>query len=133
MAKFFGTPQINILPATRSEENSHMVNVSSDLQIVLDEAAPAENLQIGIRPDDMKVQLAEGVDANAVVKNTEFLGDQTIVYATLNSGHDIHVVVPGKADFRNYEPIKVTADSNLMFFDATGKRIDISKEAYVHA
>lgn len=133
VAKFFGTPQINILPATRSEENSHMVNVSSDLQIVLDEAAPAENLQIGIRPDDMKVQLAEGVDANAVVKNTEFFGDQTIVYATLNSGHDIHVVVPGKADFRNYEPIKVTADSNLMFFDTTGKRIDISKEAYVHA
>lgn len=133
VAKFFGTPQINILPAKRSEENSHIVNVSSDLQIVLDEEAPSANLQIGIRPDDMQVKRADGVESNAVVKNTEFLGDETIVYATLNSGGDIHVVLPGKADFRSYEPIRVTANANLMFFDPDGKRIDLSKEAYVHA
>lgn len=133
VAKFFGTPQINILNAQRSQTDSHVLNVSSDLEIALDEEVPAENVKIGIRPDDMKAEAAESVEANATVKNTEFLGDETIIYATLNSGEDIHVVVPGQVNYRIFQPIKVSADSNLMFFDTEGKRMNLSKEAYVHA
>ncbi|OFA13166.1 sn-glycerol-3-phosphate import ATP-binding protein UgpC [Lentilactobacillus sunkii] len=133
VAKFFGTPQINILNAKRSQTDNHVLDVDSDLEIALDEEVPAENVKIGIRPDDMKVEAAESVEANATVKNIEFLGDETIIYATLNSGEDIHVVVPGQVNYRIFQPIKVTADSNLMFFDADGNRMNLSKEAYVHA
>ena len=133
VAKFFGTPQINILNATRSKTDNHVLDVDSDLEIALDEEVPAENVKIGIRPDDMKVEATESVEANATIKNTGFLGDETIIYATLNSGEDIHVVVPGQVNYRIFQPIKVTADSNLMFFDKDGKRMNLSKEAYVHA
>lgn len=40
---------------------------------------------------------------------------------------------PGQVNYRIYQPIKVSADSNLMFFDTKGDRLNISKEAYVHA
>lgn len=133
VAKFFGTPQINILNAHRSKTDNHVLNVSSDLKIALDEEVPAENVKIGIRPNDMKVEATESVEANATVKNTEFLGDETIIYATLNSGEDIHALVPGQVHYRISQPIKVSTDSHLMFFDAEGNWMNISKEAYVHA
>lgn len=133
VAKFFGTPQINILPAKRSADNDHILNVSSDLEIALNQPVPAENLKIGVRPDDFKIERADGVSSNAVVKNTEFLGNETIVYATMNSGSDIHVVVDGQVAFRSYEPVKVTASSKLLFFDQNGNRINLAKEALVHA
>ena len=133
VAKFFGTPQINILPAKRSADNDHILNVSSDLEIALNQPVPVENLKIGVRPDDFKIERADGVSSNAVVKNTEFLGNETIVYATMNSGSDIHVVVDGQVAFRSYEPVKVTASSKLLFFDQNGNRINLAKEALVHA
>lgn len=134
VAQFFGTPQINILPAKRSSENDHLLTIASDdIEIALDEAVPVAELRVGVRPDQLRVSRTDSVESNAVVKNTEFLGDETIVYATLNSGDNIRAVISGQVSFRAYEPIKVTIGSNLLFFNNQGQRIALSKEEVVHA
>lgn len=135
VAQFFGTPQINILSAKRSAKNHHLLTIgSNDLQLALDEEVPRDQLRVGVRPDEMTVSpAASSVDANAVVKNTEFLGNETIVYATLNSGGDVRIVLPGQVSFRGYEPVKVGIGSHLLFFDDQGQRIDLAKEAVANA
>ncbi len=133
VAEFFGTPQINLLSARRSSENSHVLLMASDMELALNEEVPAEQLRVGARPDQLQITRTDEVDANAVVKNTEFLGNETIVYATLNSGDDVRAVVSGQLSFRNYEPIKIQVKGDLLFFDADGKRLPLVKEAAVHA
>lgn len=134
VAQFFGTPQINILPAKRSAANSHLLTVgSNDMQVALNEEVPADQLRIGVRPDELTISRADSVDSNAVVKNTEFLGNETIVYATLNSGDNVRAVLPGQVNFRGYEPIKVQVSSHLLFFNNDGERIGLTKEEAVHA
>ncbi|MGP3638831.1 ABC transporter ATP-binding protein [Lentilactobacillus hilgardii] len=134
VAQFFGTPQINILPAKRSTQNNHILTfATNNMQVALNEEISIDSLRIGVRPDELTVARAESVDSNAVVKNTEFLGNETIIYATLNSGDDVRAVLPGQVSFRGYEPIKIGIGSHLLFFDNDGKQIALTKEEAVHA
>lgn len=134
VAQFFGTPQINILPADKAPMDKHLLKVASgDLEIMLEQSIPESIKKIGIRPNDLNVARASKLDSNAVVTNTEFLGNQTIVYLNLNSGNTIRSVLPGQVIFKSYEPVKVSINSNLLFFNNQGQRINLIKKEAVHA
>ncbi|HJE96121.1 MAG TPA: ATP-binding cassette domain-containing protein [Ligilactobacillus acidipiscis] len=122
VASFFGTPQINILPL-----KDHFAGPLAD-------NIPDENIvKVGVRPDETILVHADSTHADAFVKSCEFLGNETIVYALMNDGTRIQVVLKGEQIFQANEPVMVKYSGDKLFFDKKGKRIELPKGAVANA
>jgi len=131
VANFFGTPLINVMPAQKIDD--YTLNVDGDFEIRMEQKITDKATKIGIRPGELSIEHADELSANATVKSTEFLGDETIVYATTNSGHDIRVLLPGKAVYAAFEKIKISSSNNIFLFDSLNKRIPMEMGDLVNA
>jgi sn-glycerol 3-phosphate transport system ATP-binding protein len=133
VAQFFGTPQINLLPAVKTAGSQTSLDITADFALNLNQSIPATEVKVGIRPNDLTITDSSELNANAVVDNIEYLGDETIVYATLNSGSAVRVLVAGQANFRSYQPVQIGANGKVMLFDSKGQRLHLAKEAMSYA
>ncbi|APU72181.1 ABC transporter ATP-binding protein [Companilactobacillus crustorum] len=132
VASFFGVPPINILPAISTEEG--IVNANDDFTLKINQQVPVENFQVGIRPNELLIEEADELTANASVKTIEFLGDEKIVYAKMaHNDVEIAAIVDSNSQFKPYDNIKVSAKNNVLIFNSDGVNITKNSEDMVNA
>ncbi|MBY3190119.1 ABC transporter ATP-binding protein [Rhizobium laguerreae] len=127
VAKFIGSPAMNIIPATISGTGSQTtVTLTGGMSVTLDIATDAPEMgkqaSFGVRPEDLGV--ADGADYlfEGEVSIVEALGEVTLLYIEgLVPGEPIVVKLPGIYDVRKGQRMRFAADrQKLHLFDATG-------------
>ncbi|OLP46478.1 ABC transporter ATP-binding protein [Rhizobium oryziradicis] len=128
VAGFIGSPKMNILP----------VGVEPHALVIDGQRLPFEapialathaTVQLGIRPEHLRLCDEGGQGLHLDVDFTEFLGGVTYLYGHLASG--LPVVVQGASGLapRLGQSIRVTFDpAHARFFDADGQRIRDNKD-----
>jgi multiple sugar transport system ATP-binding protein len=120
VARFLGSPPMNVVPATITRDNKGVSAVIGKGRLALHTAFPAGregSTLLGFRPED--VSLTSGTDApRATVKVVELLGAETILAAALENGDEISVRAPRSLLVRPGEVIELSiAPDALRFFD----------------
>ncbi|MGO7040498.1 ABC transporter ATP-binding protein [Rhizobium acaciae] len=127
VAKFIGSPAMNIIPATISATGSQTtVTLSGGMSVTLDVPTDASEMgkqaSFGVRPEDLGV--ADGADYlfEGEVSIVEALGEVTLLYIEgLVPGEPIVVKLPGIYDVKKGQRMRFAADrQKLHLFDATG-------------
>jgi ABC-type sugar transport systems, ATPase components len=132
VASFFGVPPINILPAVKI--SGKKINVNNDFQMQIKQQVPVDNFKVGIRPNEVMIEAADELEANASIRTIEFLGDEKIVYAQMNNNNiEVAAIVPSDSQFKAFDTIKVSAGDNVLLFDNDGINITKNAEELVNA
>ncbi|MBY2921170.1 sn-glycerol-3-phosphate ABC transporter ATP-binding protein UgpC [Rhizobium leguminosarum] len=127
VAKFIGSPAMNIIPATVARTGSQTtVTLTGGMSVTLDVATDASEMgkqaSFGVRPEDLRV--ADGADYlfEGEVSIVEALGEVTLLYIEgLVPGEPIVVKLPGIYDVKKGQRMRFAADrQKLHLFDATG-------------
>ncbi|MBB4438473.1 MULTISPECIES: ABC transporter ATP-binding protein [Rhizobium] len=127
VAKFIGSPAMNIIPATVAGTGSQTtVTLTGGMSVTLDVATDASEMgkqaSFGVRPEDLRV--ADGADYlfEGEVSIVEALGEVTLLYIEgLVPSEPIVVKLPGIYDVKKGERMRFAADrQKLHLFDATG-------------
>ncbi|MBY5550218.1 sn-glycerol-3-phosphate ABC transporter ATP-binding protein UgpC [Rhizobium leguminosarum bv. viciae 248] len=127
VAKFIGSPAMNIIPATIAATGSQTtVTLTGGMSVTLDMATDASEMgkqaSFGVRPEDLGV--ADGADYlfEGEVSIVEALGEVTLLYIEgLVPGEPIVVKLPGIYDVKKGQRMRFAADrQKLHLFDATG-------------
>ncbi|MCV9944249.1 MULTISPECIES: ABC transporter ATP-binding protein [unclassified Rhizobium] len=127
VAKFIGSPAMNIIPATVAGTGSQTtVTLTGGMSVTLDVATDASEMgkqaSFGVRPEDLGV--ADGADYlfEGEVSIVEALGEVTLLYIEgLVPGEPIVVKLPGICDVKKGQRMRFAADrQKLHLFDATG-------------
>ncbi|MCW1751844.1 ABC transporter ATP-binding protein [Rhizobium acaciae] len=127
VAKFIGSPAMNIIPATISATGSQTtVTLTGGMSVTLDVPTDASEMgkqaSFGVRPEDLGV--ADGADYlfEGEVSIVEALGEVTLLYIEgLVPGEPIVVKLPGIYDVKKGHRMRFAADrQKLHLFDATG-------------
>ncbi|MBY5771411.1 sn-glycerol-3-phosphate ABC transporter ATP-binding protein UgpC [Rhizobium leguminosarum] len=127
VAKFIGSPAMNIIPATVAGTGSQTtVTLTGGMSVTLDVATDASEIgkqaSFGVRPEDLGV--ADGADYlfEGEVSIVEALGEVTLLYIEgLVPGEPIVVKLPGIYDVKKGQRMRFAADrQKLHLFDATG-------------
>ncbi|MEH7909792.1 sn-glycerol-3-phosphate ABC transporter ATP-binding protein UgpC [Rhizobium laguerreae] len=127
VAKFIGSPAMNIIPATVAGTGSQTtVTLTGGMSVTLDVATDASEMgkqaSFGVRPEDLGV--ADGADYlfEGEVSIVEALGEVTLLYIEgLVPGEPIVVKLPGIYDVKKGQRMRFAADrQKLHLFDATG-------------
>lgn len=137
VASFIGSPQMNFIPAAydHSDEKSHTLNLGQDThKLTLDcKKLPMESIkslvEIGIRPEHIRiVPMTEG-DLQGEVNVVEHLGSESYVDVNIHNGLSVLVRAPGTQEFKIKEKIGLLIDTrHLHFFDKDENAIDFSKK-----
>ncbi|WP_027685957.1 ABC transporter ATP-binding protein [Rhizobium leguminosarum] len=127
VAKFIGSPAMNIIPATVAGTGSQTTvtltgGMSVTLDVVTDASEMGKQASFGVRPEDLRV--ADGADYlfEGEVSIVEALGEVTLLYIEgLVPGEPIVVKLPGIYDVKKGQRMRFAADrQKLHLFDATG-------------
>jgi alpha-glucoside transport system ATP-binding protein len=128
VAKFIGSPAMNVIPATITDAgNTTTVTLTGGKSVTLDiptaTSEKGKTASFGVRPEDLRIAgstddyLFEGE-----VSIVEALGEVTLLYIEgLVQGEPIIVKLPGITDVRKGQKMHFSADrSKLHLFDADG-------------
>ncbi|MFL5128212.1 MAG: ABC transporter ATP-binding protein [Microvirga sp.] len=120
VARFLGSPPMNIVPARVERVNGGAAALAGGGAFALDGAAAgaAEGaILLGFRPEDIALAAPDG-RPSAVVQAVELLGAETILAATLDGGGDIAVRAPRDLTARPGERIGLAVEPQaLHLFD----------------
>jgi alpha-glucoside transport system ATP-binding protein len=127
VAKFIGSPAMNIIPATISQTGAATrVTLTGGKSVTLDiPTAGSEKdkrASFGVRPEDLQVASGDDYLFEGEVALVEALGEVTLLYIEgLVPGEPIIVKLPGITDIRKGQKMRFAADrSKLHLFDAEG-------------
>jgi multiple sugar transport system ATP-binding protein len=128
VARFIGSPAINILPAQVSAEG-RLTYAGTPLPISVDRSAGAAS--IGLRPEHATITAPfDGAPLIARVRRSEHHGPERLVHVEIQSkaGGSLTIRVPdghpGTAEVRAGNLVSVSFDPRrLHVFDAQGKRL----------
>jgi multiple sugar transport system ATP-binding protein/alpha-glucoside transport system ATP-binding protein len=118
---------MNIMPVTIEAAGAQTVIVHSNgqratLPVVTPATAAGSPISLGVRPEDL--ELATGGEAllEGTIDYVEQLGEVQLAYVDAGRGGEPLVVkLPGDAELRRGEPIRLTArPQDLHLFDAEG-------------
>ena len=130
VAGFIGSPKMNFISVTVSVVKGSKADVElpggERLTIALSGAVPAVNakLTLGIRPEHIELGRKGAGTITATVRAAEYLGSETMFYATLADGSDIAVKAGGLAANKPGEVMILVIPSEAChLFDANGKTI----------
>ncbi len=109
VAGFIGSPRMNFIP------------VSSLSGLPADQFAPASHTHtLGIRPEHF-MQCAAHEGLTVTVTNTEYMGSQTLVQATLQDGTKIEALLQDTAPPALHQTLSLkTSTAHIHAFDANG-------------
>ncbi|MFN3726417.1 MAG: ABC transporter ATP-binding protein [Allosphingosinicella sp.] len=93
VARFVGSPAMSLLPAelTAGDERHAKVRLGGGAEIatrVAKDGLPAQGLQLGVRPENVRVGSGDGA-ITAKVELVERLGERTLIYGKLADGQAI--------------------------------------------
>jgi multiple sugar transport system ATP-binding protein len=117
VARFVGSPPMAMLPATIAGAVSGRVQVRLAEGTVLATAVPAGELvagtevEVGLRPEHVRLAAPGGAGLAARVELVERLGDRTFLYARLADGAEIVALEPGFGTVRAGETVTLDLDA----------------------
>ncbi|MDX3926115.1 MAG: ABC transporter ATP-binding protein [Shinella sp.] len=121
VARLLGAPMMNIMPATRGR---HIEVGEGTITLPL-EAVPAGAAEIGVRPEDLRVEpWSEGKPGRpATVHEVEPLGGYTVV--TLDTGAEkLKALMRGQPDIRIASAVALSCNpAKAHFFDQAGEAL----------
>jgi alpha-glucoside transport system ATP-binding protein len=127
VARFIGSPAMNIVPATILETGAATrVRLAGDRVVGLPietSAGEAENkVSFGVRPEDLNVATGEDYLFEGTISLVEALGEVTLLYVDgLARNEPLIVKLPGIVDLKKGDRVRLSADSaKLHLFDAEG-------------
>jgi multiple sugar transport system ATP-binding protein len=130
VAGFIGSPKMNFIPATVSASKGKTVTVSlpgdGKTTITMASAAPAvgTKLTLGVRPEHIELAAKGKGTVNGVIRAAEYLGSETMFYATLADGSDISVKAGGLAANKSGDTLPLMLPpAACHLFDANGMTI----------
>jgi multiple sugar transport system ATP-binding protein len=126
VAKFIGSPQINILPAA-VEENG-IISICGRKLAKRSPLPTGTPLQAGIRPSTLQIKsLAADVEFEGKIRHLENIGSDIYLHVEI-AGSDLTVIA--RVSSMNAEDYKIDANialgasaEHIMFFDQHGKRL----------
>ncbi|HTJ95481.1 MAG TPA: sn-glycerol-3-phosphate ABC transporter ATP-binding protein UgpC [Pararobbsia sp.] len=139
VAGFLGSPQMNMLPALGLQSGEGRFSVSADggrVRLQLPRLADATTgdlrCTLGIRPEHL--ELSERGALRIKVTAREFLGSETIIAGTLESGEPMRASLRGALDARIGEIIAFDADpAHIHVFDQDGIALEVAEPVPVLA
>lgn len=130
VAKFIGSPAMNILPATINKVGSQ-TNVglgkenSINLPLQLEKTEEGKAAQLGVRPEDLTLTALHKGDAiiSGKVAFIEALGESTLFYIQTDMQSELLIAkFPGTWDMQRGDMIALTATQDKFhLFDANGQ------------
>ena len=132
VATFIGSPTINLVPATTQACSAAGVRLEVHAGCVVDapidasRLAPAQRVELGIRPEHLTVADGSEADAQCLrfggeVTLIEQLGESHLVYVRCADGLELVSRAPGHTRLRVGDRIALRADAALLhLFDAEG-------------
>jgi alpha-glucoside transport system ATP-binding protein len=129
VAKFIGSPAMNVIPATITDAGSTTtVTLTGGKSVTLDiptaTSEKGKTASFGVRPEDLRIAGAtDDYLFEGEVSIVEALGEVTLLYIEgLVQGEPIIVKLPGITDVRKGQKMHFSADrSKLHLFDADGR------------
>ena len=118
VARFLGSPTMNILPAQRLGGGYQAASGALRLSGGVPDAA-----ELGLRPEDLRVTPFAGTGQPATVSEVEPLGGYTVI--TLNAGGQrLRASLRGQPDIRVGAQVALSADpAKVIYFGADGKAL----------
>ncbi|MBB4227686.1 ABC transporter ATP-binding protein [Rhizobium mongolense] len=127
VAKFIGSPAMNIIPSTISEAGATTtITLKGGRSVTLDIPTAAsekgKTASFGVRPEDLQIANGDDYIFEGEVSIVEALGEVTLLYIEgLMPGEPIIVKLPGITDIKKGQKMRFAADrSKLHLFDAEG-------------
>ena len=140
VAGFIGSPRMNFLPAVVTACDAHRTTVTltpSGETFVLPRDGSAlgagTTVTLGIRPEHLTLGAAH--DATALARDValvERLGEQTYVHLDQPGGHSIIAKVPGDAQVRSGERVRVHMPPPCHLFTEDGRAVPACADVHVH-
>ncbi|NUT61577.1 ABC transporter ATP-binding protein [Herbaspirillum sp. C9C3] len=109
-ARFIGTPPMNLLPLDTHAEGLTI----SGSEVILRELGHAP-LQLGLRPEHIRLASASDASVPAVVETVEYLGADTIIGARIGTA-SLLVRAPGQHRISAGEPVHLAWDARDQYF-----------------
>ena len=126
VARFVGSPAMTLAPAELAAADGRFATVrlgdGSEVQTrVRREALPGGQLQLGVRPENVRVAGGREASTAAKVELVERLGERTLVYARLSDGQAITAEDEGYSRVQVGETIGLRIEgASAHLFDAEG-------------
>ena len=117
VARFVGSPAMAMVPATVAGAEGGRVRVRLAEGATLLTAVPADGLpegaavEVGLRPEHVRLAAPAGEGLPARVDLVERLGDRTYLYARLAAGPEIIAHAPGFSPVRSGEAVHLAIDA----------------------
>jgi alpha-glucoside transport system ATP-binding protein len=128
VARFIGSPAMNILPVTIAEPGQNTVlalkgNRSASLPISVPDEDKGNPASLGFRPEDLTVSAGEDYLIEGRVLLVEALGEVTLLYLEAPSGDEpIIAKLQGTSDIAKGDIVRLSADpAKLHLFDGEGR------------
>lgn len=119
IASFFGNPPMNILPVSIDHEVKKLI-INGSLKMTLPKAIPAGNYKVGIRPQNLQLEMTS-TDSNGKIINVEYEGNDEVIDAKLNNGQHVQVLAPHTFHVHVNSTVKISAHNEYFIFDSQGK------------
>ncbi len=129
VARFIGSPAMNILPATVARTgDGGAVRLPAGGEVLVARPLPASlagaPVSLGVRPEDLEIRPAAAALFTGTVALVEKLGEVTMVYLDIGAGEPLVVKLDGDARVSRGETLSVGAASDcLHLFDSEGRAI----------
>ena len=130
VAGFIGSPKMNFIPVTVvSSESGHVTYVlpgGSTITIGMTGEVPAagSKLTLGVRPEHIQFGGKAESSLKGIVRAAEYLGSETMFYASLADGSDVSVKAGGLAADKAGDTLNLVLPPEAChLFDANGKTI----------
>jgi len=127
VARFIGSPAMNIIPAQLIEaSNETIIEINKAKRIVLPFGVGKEfegqKVHFGVRPEDLVITESSDYLLEGKVAYREALGDLSLLYLQIGDGDDLVVVKsPGTVNGHTDDTVRVNASMEKRYlFDDTG-------------
>jgi multiple sugar transport system ATP-binding protein len=130
VAGFIGSPKMNFIPVTVGASKGKNVTYNlpggSKIAVAMTKDIPTigSKLTLGVRPEHIELGGKAAGSVRGVVRAAEYLGSETMFYATLADGSDIAVKAGGLATEKAGDVLNLTLPSEACHvFDANGNTL----------
>ena len=130
VAGFIGSPKMNFIKATASPAKGGKINVAlpGSTKIVLNDqgkkVTDGQAVTLGLRPEHLTIGQKNDGELKGRLRIAEYLGSETMFYASLADGSDLSVKADGLTSAKQGSDIKFGMPAKAChLFDASGKTI----------
>jgi multiple sugar transport system ATP-binding protein len=130
VAGFIGSPKMNFIPVTVAavKGKTATVTLPGDQKVAIalrgDVPAVGSKLTLGVRPEHVELGSKAAGAVKAKVRAAEYLGSETMFYATLADGSDIAVKAGGLAKEKSGDTLNlIVPQAACHLFNADGNTI----------